>query len=81
MFDAKTFLSMFGLNLTDEELEQAFIRVAQRTGQPLIEQKMPDGSWRIVGVGSVKKMRRFYKRTGLKPKVSFKDLRERWVTQ
>ncbi|WP_456369734.1 hypothetical protein [Thermodesulfatator atlanticus] len=79
--DAKTFLASLGLDLTDEELEQALIQVARQSGQPLIEQKMPDGSWRIVGVGSLKAMRRFYRRLGMKPRVSFKDLRERWITQ
>ncbi|AEH45365.1 hypothetical protein Thein_1504 [Thermodesulfatator indicus DSM 15286] len=81
MFDAKTLLSLLGIELSDEELEQTLIQVARQSGQPLIEQKMPDGSWRIVGVGSIKAMRRFYRRIGMRPRVSFKDLRERWITQ
>ena len=81
MLDAKTFLASLGLDLTDEELERVLVRVARQSGRPLIEQKMPDGSWRIVGVGSLKAMRRFYRRLGMKPQVSFKNLRERWITQ
>ncbi len=81
MLNARNLFDFCGLNLTDEELEQVLIQVAQQSGQPLIEQKMPDGSWRIVGVGSLKAMRRFYRRLGMKPRVSFKDLRERWITQ
>ena len=81
MLDAKTILSMFGIELTDEELEQVFIRLARQTGKPLIEERQPDGSWRIVGVGSLKEMRRFYQKIGMKPSTPFERLRERHITQ
>ena len=81
MLDAKTILSMFGIELTDEELEQVFIRLARQTGKPLIEERQPDGSWRIVGVGSLKEMKQFYRKIGMKSSVPFECLRERHITQ
>ena len=81
MFDARMLLTTYGLDLTDEELEQVLIAIAVQKGLPLIERKMPDGSWRPYGVGRLKQIRRFYKRLGMKPPVPLKNLRERWITQ
>ena len=81
MLDAKTILSWFGIRLTDEQLEQVFIRLARETGKPLIEERQPDGSWRIVGLGSLKEMRRLYRKIGMKPSTPFERLRERYITQ
>jgi len=74
-------LRLHGLDLTDEELEQVLISIALQRGLPLIERRMPDGTWRPWGVGRIKKVRRFYKRLGRKMPIRTKDLRERWITQ
>lgn len=81
MFDARSLFELYGLDLTDEELEQALIAVALQRNLPLIERKMPDGTWKPYGVGRIKTLRRFYKRLGMKPPVPLKNLRERWITQ
>ncbi len=81
MLDPKTLLSLFGIRLTDEQLERVFVQLARQTGKPLIEERQPDGSWRIVGVGSLKEMRRFYRKIGMKPSTPFERLRERHIAQ
>ena len=81
MLDAKTILSWFGIKLSDEQLKEVFIHLARETGKPLIEERQADGSWRPVGVGSLKEMKRFYRKIGLKPSVPFERLRERHITQ
>ena len=81
MVDPKTFLSWFGIELTDEQLEQVFVQLARETGKPLIEERQSDGSWRIVGVGSLKEMRHFYRKIGMRPSTPFERLRERHITQ
>lgn len=81
MIDLEDLFRSEGAELTDEELTQIFITIAIQRGLPLIERKMPDGTWKPYGVGRLKAMRRFYKRLGMKPPVPFKKLRERWITQ